>query len=455
VAHSTSCPAGMAPLSQMTCGICKGMDITDLARSAEALKRSFLTPFPQAEVGRQWRPRRALFQVLDFTNGATVHAALFLHVEGDPDPRPSSSPCRDWGAPMMPSTIEAFQTGREELWPRRSRAWEQASRQGQTRSWHMSQGDVWQDSIERTTDPFTLVLRLQVSQHGPPNQYPAGCPAQDPSRPSSQSRQESLCQTVPVRVGLLEGQPQRRGRPPLAAPRRLPMPPLHGLLRLGNAPRGPRSRAMGLRQMGLAKPSGAYLAGDRHRHRQCHPLRLRHCLALCLALAHRILCEAAEIEQDPDQWAAAYPDFDLAAYSAAWRLMGAQLSSTVGLLPTTSTVFVPHTGDFTGHANWALWTWTTRLVYTTASSAGTSIDMAYLSDGLKKLYLLHGQNLTTELFGPQDPSRAPLSTATLRPLHPWPVCRVGEAEEVATNTEQPSAIPWLRQGYRQLSAGSP
>jgi hypothetical protein len=40
---------------------------------------------------------------------------------------------------------------------------------------------------------------------------------------------------------------------------------------------------MGLRQMGLAKPPGAYLAGDRHRHRQCHPPRLRNCLALHLA----------------------------------------------------------------------------------------------------------------------------------------------------------------------------
>ncbi len=170
MAHSTAYPAGMAPLSQMTCGICKGMDITDLAQTAEALKRSFLTPFPQAEVGRQWRPRRALFQMLDFTNGAMVHAALFLHVEGDPDPRPSSSPCRDWGAAMMPSTIEA---GWEELWSRHLRAWEQVSRQGKTRTWHMSHGDVWQDSIERTTDPFTLALRLQVSQHGPPNQHPA------------------------------------------------------------------------------------------------------------------------------------------------------------------------------------------------------------------------------------------------------------------------------------------
>ncbi len=151
----------------------------------------------------------------------------------------------------------------------------------------------------------------------------------------------------------------------------------------------------------------------------------------------------------------AYPDCDLNAYSVAWRAMGAQITSTVGLLPNTSTAFVPRKGDFTGHANWAHWTWTTRLVFTTASQAGTATEMVYLSEGLKKPHVLHGHTLTTELFGPPDPSRVPLSTATLRPSHPWPVCPLGEAEEAATNTELPSVIPWLRQGYRQLSAGSP
>jgi hypothetical protein len=47
----------MAHLNQVACAICKGMDVTDKARHAQALKRFFFTPYPQTEVGRQWRPK--------------------------------------------------------------------------------------------------------------------------------------------------------------------------------------------------------------------------------------------------------------------------------------------------------------------------------------------------------------------------------------------------------------